>query len=118
MKNTLIKKLISCFISLALIFCALPKCECKGLADRFFGAINHLMGKGSEENNESSDIEDGDENEFNFIKSNSADDNFFYSGNWLLYGGILFIVISITGMIITLKPKERKKRRARKAARR
>lgn len=117
MKNKLIKKVLSCFISLAIIFCALPKCECKGLADRFFGAINHLVNGDSKGENESSESEEGNEDEFNFIK-NSADDNFFYSGNWLLYGGILFIVISITGMIITLKPKKHKSRRVRRASRR
>lgn len=111
MKKTFIKKLISCFISFALIFCVLPKCECKGIADKFFGAINHLMNRGDESEDEASEGEEGDENEFNFIKSGNADDNFFYNGNWLLYGGILLIVISVTGMIITLKPKKRKRRR-------
>ena len=101
-----------------MVFCALPKCECKGIADKFFGAINHLVGKSSEEKDENSDIEDGDENEFNFIKSGNADDNFFYSGNWLLYGGILFIVISVIGMISTVKSKKRRSRRARRAGRR
>lgn len=111
MKNKLIKKILSCFICLTLVFCALPKCECKGLADKFFGAINHLINRGSQKDEENSESEEGDENEFNFIKSNSSDGNFFYNGNWLLYGGIAFIIISITGMIITLKPKKRKHRR-------
>lgn len=118
MKNKFIKKLLSCFISMALVFCALPKCECKGLADRFFGAITHLINGNSEGEDASSENEEGDENEFGFIKSNDADDNFFYSGNWLLYGGIIFIVISVAGMIITLKPKKHKSRRVRKSNRR
>ncbi len=118
MKNTkFIKKILSCFIALTLIFCTLPKCECKGLADKFFGAINHLMNRGSESEDENSEGSEDDEDEFNFIKSNNADDNFFYSGNWLLYGGILFIVISITGMIITLKPKKHKNRKTRRVRR-
>lgn len=108
MKNTFLKKLISCIISLSLIFCALPKCECKGLADKFFGAINHIINGNSEAGDENSDGETGDEDEFNFIKSNNGDNNFFYSGNWLLYGGIALVAVSITGMIITLKPKKNK----------
>lgn len=70
-----------------------------------------MMGGNSGNPEEGSEIEDSDENEFNFIKSNDSDDNFFYNGNWLLYGGILLIAVSITGMIITLKPKKRKNRK-------
>lgn len=66
----------------------------------------------SESEDENSDGQEGDQDEFNFIKSNSADDNFFYNGNWLLYGGIACIIISIAGMIITLKPKKPKRRRS------
>ncbi len=113
MKNAFLKKLISCFISLALVFCTLPKCECKGLADKFFGAVSHLFGGNSENKDENSDSDDeGNENEFNFIKSGNSDDNFLYNGNWLLYGGIILIIVSITGMVITLKPKKSKHKRA------
>ena len=47
-----------------------------------------------------------EESEFNFIKSNNYDNSFFYSDQWLLGGGITLIVISIVGIVITLKPKK------------
>ena len=47
---------------------------------------------------------------FNFIKSEESEsDNFIYDGSLLLYGGIALIIVSVTGMILVLIPKNRKK---------
>ncbi len=113
MKNISFKKLFSCFISLALIFCVLSKFECKVHANKFSGTISRMINKNSETSDESFSEETENENEFNFIKSNTTDNNFFYNGNWLLYGGIILIILSIIGMVITLKPKKRNKKNKR-----
>ncbi len=47
---------------------------------------------------------------FNFIKSEEDEnDNFIYDGSLLLYGGIALIIVSITGMILVIIPRNKKK---------
>ena len=50
------------------------------------------------------------EKTFNFIKSNESTYDFLYDGSLFLYGGIAFISISIIGIVLTLKPKKKKKK--------
>ena len=52
----------------------------------------------------------GSEKTFNFIKSNESTYDFLYDGSLFLYGGIAFISISIIGIVLTLKPKKKKKK--------
>ena len=57
--------------------------------------------------------EKSDDN-FNFIKSEENSGSFFYDGKWLIYSGIAFIAISITGIVLTFrKPKTYKNQNKR-----
>lgn len=65
--------------------------------------------------NNSNDQEKGHENEgFSFIKSNEKVRNFIGDGHILLYVGIILIIVSILGIILTFVPRKVKKKKSRK----
>ena len=51
---------------------------------------------------------------FNFIKSEEDVKNFIYDGSILLYGGVILISISISGIVFTLWPSKKNKRSIKK----
>lgn len=63
---------------------------------------------------DSSQKDEEESNNFNFIKSNEEVKNFIYDGSVLLYGGILLITISCLGIFFTFKPKSNKRKKHRK----
>lgn len=114
MKKPYFKKIFSCLAACFITFYCAPKCSCEGIADKFFGVLESINPcKSNSQSSESvSANEETNKDEFNFIKSGENENNFIYNGNWLLYGGILLIIMSITGMILTFKkPKKYRKRR-------
>lgn len=75
----------------------------------FASYTQHFAETTANENTQSTtnEISNDEGDEFNFIKSNSYNGNFLYSDGWLLYGGIVLIIVSITGILMILKPKKR-----------
>ena len=52
--------------------------------------------------------EKNESDNFNFIKSETETNNFIYDGSLLLYGGIVLILVSISGMTFTLASGKKK----------
>lgn len=102
--NTKFKKIISlsvaCLIGLFSMSCV--KTHAGALGD-IKNMINSFRGSDNQS-----------EESFNFIKSNESSGDFLYDGSLFLYGGIALISISIIGIIITLKPKRKKKKSTHK----
>ena len=51
---------------------------------------------------------------FNFIKSEEDTKNFIYDGSILLYGGVILISISVSGIVFTLWPSKKRKKSNKK----
>ena len=101
-KKHILKKLFCAFLILSIFFMLPPLCSAYDSADE-------------SEPTTTSENAATEENEFTFIKSNNADNSFFYNDNLLLYGGIGLVIISVIGIVVTLKPK--KARNLRKSTR-
>lgn len=113
MEKLRIKKLCSrLFVFIFMFFCV-SYCNLSFNPDFTAVAIQE-----NAENSQKDDIatnENQDKNEsndeFKFIKSDQYSDSWFYNENFLLYGGIALILISIVGITLTLKPKKCKRAR-------
>ena len=92
-----LKKMFTTALNAAVV---LPLCGLRANAANF--NINFLSSSNSKNEN------------FNFIKSSKYAHDFIYDGSLLLYGGILLILISVIGLILTLSKKKKRKKKLQK----
>lgn len=93
--------------------CCVPKCFCEEITEKKLSAVENINLNSEQSSDSDQNSEKSDDN-FNFIKSEENSGSFFYDGKWLIYSGIAFIAISITGIVLTFrKPKTYKNQNKR-----
>lgn len=93
--------------------CCVPKCFCEEITEKKLSAVENINLSSEQSSDSDQNSEKSDDN-FNFIKSEENRGSFFYDGKWLIYSGIAFIAISITGIVLTFrKPKTYKNQNKR-----